>query len=61
MVWDEGPVDTLRDKSDHLSFILDGHKLSGRLGLTKTGERRWILVKANDEHARPGSNIVTRI
>jgi hypothetical protein len=35
-----------------------GHKLRGRFGLTKTGERRWILVKARDERARPGSDIV---
>jgi hypothetical protein len=26
--------------------------------LTKTGEDSWILVKANDEHAGPGSDIV---
>jgi len=26
--------------------------------LTRTGEHRWILVKARDEHARAGSDIV---
>jgi bifunctional non-homologous end joining protein LigD len=26
--------------------------------LTRTGERRWILVKTRDSHARPGSDIV---
>jgi hypothetical protein len=26
--------------------------------LTRTGERRWILVKVRDEEARPGSDIV---
>jgi hypothetical protein len=31
----------------------------GRFGSTRTGERRWILVKANDEYARPASGIVT--
>ena len=35
-----------------------GSKLSGGFGLTRTGERRWILVKVRDEHARPGSDIV---
>ena len=30
----------------------------GNFGLTKTGERRWILVKATDEEARPGSDVV---
>ena len=37
---------------------LHGRKLSGRFGLTRTGERRWILVKTRDEVARPGSDIV---
>ena len=58
IIWDEGTVEVLREEPDHLSFVLQGHKLTGRFGLTKTGERRWILVKASDEHARPGSDIV---
>jgi DNA ligase D-like protein (predicted 3'-phosphoesterase) len=58
IIWDEGTVDVLRDEPDHLSFALHGHKLAGRFGLTKTGDRRWLLVKASDEHARPGSDIV---
>jgi DNA ligase D-like protein (predicted 3'-phosphoesterase) len=58
IVWDEGTVEILRDEPEHLSFIVEGHKLSGRFGLTRTGERRWILVKASDDHARPGSDIV---
>jgi DNA ligase D-like protein (predicted 3'-phosphoesterase) len=59
IIWDEGTVDVLRDEPDHLSFTLQGEKLSGRFGLTKTGDRRWILVKARDEHSRPSSDIVT--
>lgn len=58
IIWDEGTVEMLRDEPGHLSFILHGRKLSGRFGLSRTGERRWILVKARDEHARPGSDIV---
>lgn len=58
IVWDEGTVDVQRDEPDHLSFVLAGRKLSGRFGLTRTGERQWILVKANDEHARPGTDVV---
>jgi DNA ligase D-like protein (predicted 3'-phosphoesterase) len=58
IIWDEGSAEILRDEPGHLSFTLDGHKLSGRFGLTRTGERRWILVKVRDEHARPGSDIV---
>jgi DNA ligase D-like protein (predicted 3'-phosphoesterase) len=58
IIWDEGDLELLREEPDHLSFTLHGHKLEGRFGLTKTGEDSWILVKANDEHAAPGSDIV---
>jgi DNA ligase D-like protein (predicted 3'-phosphoesterase) len=58
IIWDEGSADIGRDDDDHLSFTLHGRKLSGRFGLTRTGEDRWILVKARDDHARPGSDIV---
>src|SRR3954465_9465786 len=57
IVWDEGTAEILRDDRDHVSFELQGHKLAGRFGLTRTGERRWILGKARDEPARPGSDI----
>jgi DNA ligase D-like protein (predicted 3'-phosphoesterase) len=58
IIWDEGTVDVLQDEPNHLSFVLDGQKLAGRFGLTKTGDRRWLLVKANDKYSRPGSDIV---
>lgn len=58
IIWDEGGVTIVRDTPGHLSFVLDGHKLHGRFGLTRTGATSWILVKATDEHARPGSDIV---
>jgi DNA ligase D-like protein (predicted 3'-phosphoesterase) len=58
IIWDEGTVEITRDEPSRLSFTLHGSKLRGRFGLTRTGERRWILVKARDEHARPGSDIV---
>jgi DNA ligase D-like protein (predicted 3'-phosphoesterase) len=61
IIWDEGTVEILRQEPDHLSFVLRGQKLSGRFGLTKTGERRWILVKARDRHARLGSDIVAEL
>jgi hypothetical protein len=48
----------VRDEPGHLSFVLHGRKLSGRFALTRTGEKRWILVKGRDEDARPGSDIV---
>jgi bifunctional non-homologous end joining protein LigD len=57
IIWDEGRAEIIRDEPGHLSVALHGRKLSGRFGLTRTGERRWILVKARDEDARPGSDI----
>jgi DNA ligase D-like protein (predicted 3'-phosphoesterase) len=58
IIWDEGEFELLRDDPAHISFVLHGHKLHGRFGLTETGEDTWILVKARDEFAVPGSDIV---
>jgi DNA ligase D-like protein (predicted 3'-phosphoesterase) len=58
IVWDEGTAEIVRDQPGHLSFVLNGRKLSGGFGLTRTGEKRWILVKVRDEEARPGSDVV---
>jgi DNA ligase D-like protein (predicted 3'-phosphoesterase) len=59
IIWDEGTAEMIRDEPGHVSFVLYGRKLSGGFALTRTGERRWILVKRRDEAARPGSDIVT--
>jgi DNA ligase D-like protein (predicted 3'-phosphoesterase) len=58
IIWDEGTADIVRDEPGHVSFILHGRKLAGGFALTRTGPKRWILVKARDEDARPGSDIV---
>jgi DNA ligase D-like protein (predicted 3'-phosphoesterase) len=58
IIWDEGDVEILRNEPDHLSFRLRGRKLAGRFGLTRTDGRRWLLVKANDDGARRGSDVV---
>ena len=58
IIWDEGTADILRDEPGQLSFSLHGHKLAGRFSLIRTGQRRWLLVKARDDDARPGSDIV---
>lgn len=58
IIWDEGEAEVLRDEPNRLSLRLDGHKLQGRFGLTGTAGGRWILVKARDGDARPGSDIV---
>jgi DNA ligase D-like protein (predicted 3'-phosphoesterase) len=57
IVWDEGVVDVLREDDDHVSFHLDGHKLTGRFGLTRIDGRNWILVKAVDGFAQRGVDI----
>jgi DNA ligase D-like protein (predicted 3'-phosphoesterase) len=57
IIWDEGRADIRRDDPGHLSVVLDGRKLGGGFGLTRTGERRWVLVKVRDEFALPGSDI----
>ncbi len=58
IIWVEGPAQILRDEPGHLSVRLQGSKLAGGFALTRTGERRWILVKVRDEHAHAGSDIV---
>jgi DNA ligase D-like protein (predicted 3'-phosphoesterase) len=58
IIWDEGTAEVISDQQDHMSVTLHGRKLSGRFALTRTGERRWILVKARDDYAQPGSDIV---
>ena len=58
IIWDEGPAEIVTDQPGHLSFILHGGKLTGGFALTRTGERRWILVKARDDQARADSDIV---
>jgi DNA ligase D-like protein (predicted 3'-phosphoesterase) len=57
IIWDEGPAYIVRDEPGHLTAELHGHKLAGRFGLTRTGADRWILVKARDDYALPGSDV----
>ena len=58
IIWDEDPAQILRDEPGHLPVRLQGSKLAGGFALTRTGQRRWILVKIRDEQAHPGSDIV---
>jgi DNA ligase D-like protein (predicted 3'-phosphoesterase) len=59
IIWDEGTAEIVRDEPGHVSFVLRGRKLQGGFALTRTGARRWILVKVRDHEAREGSDIVT--
>jgi DNA ligase D-like protein (predicted 3'-phosphoesterase) len=58
IIWDEGTFELTRATTKHLSFVLDGSKLRGGFALTQTGPNRWILVKAVDDEARRGSDVV---
>jgi DNA ligase D-like protein (predicted 3'-phosphoesterase) len=58
IVWDEGDVERLDEDGDHVGVTLRGTKLAGRFGLTRTRGTQWVLVKARDEDARPGSDVV---
>jgi len=57
IIWDEGPAEILRDEPGHVTFAARGRKLAGGFALTRTGERRWILVKVRDDQAREGADI----
>ena len=59
IVWDEGTLSDLTEEPDHLGFRLRGSKLAGRFGLSRTGGKQWILVKARDDEAQPGSDVVS--
>ena len=58
IVWDEGEFELDREEPEHIVVTLDGSKLHGGFALTKTGDRRWVLVKMVDAAARRGSDIV---
>jgi len=73
MVWDFGLYENLTEKGDetmpmveaiergHVVMQLHGKKLRGNFALIRTGSQkgrpRWLLIKMNDEEARPDSDI----
>jgi DNA ligase D-like protein (predicted 3'-phosphoesterase) len=73
MVWDIGPFRNLTEKKGqpvplaeavihgHIKVWLEGKKLRGGFALTrfkKSPEEAWLLVKADDEGADPGRDIL---
>lgn len=43
-------------------FVLRGEKLRGGFAPQRTGstpKAQWLLIKRRDEHARPGSDVVS--
>jgi len=70
IVWDRGRYEQggrvpwpLALERGHAVFVLHGEKLNGGFALQRTGEpgekAKWLLIKRRDEHARPGSDLVT--
>jgi bifunctional non-homologous end joining protein LigD len=66
IVWDRGHWEPVFDadkglKKGHLEFVLHGNRLHGRWHLVRMrprpGEKKeqWLLIKADDEFARPAS------
>ncbi len=67
-IWDRGTWEHLGPgtvaeglEAGRLDFTLAGEKLVGRFALVRMGGKRrgkenWLLIKARDEHARPGGN-----
>jgi DNA ligase D-like protein (predicted 3'-phosphoesterase) len=53
IIWHQGTAEVGPRRARHLSLTLQGHKLAGRFGLTRTAR----IVMARDDHARPGSDI----
>jgi DNA ligase D-like protein (predicted 3'-phosphoesterase) len=69
IVWDRGHYEqggrvAWPDALDrgHAVFVLHGEKLHGGFALQRTrpGEKpQWLLIKRRDEHAQPGSDVVS--
>jgi DNA ligase D-like protein (predicted 3'-phosphoesterase) len=65
IVWDAGAYEHLGDGAikraladGHATFRLDGEKVAGGFALTRWDDRKWLLVKMDDEHADPGFDVV---
>jgi DNA ligase D-like protein (predicted 3'-phosphoesterase) len=69
VVWDRGPYEQGGRVAwpqaltrGHAVFVLHGQKLRGGFALQRTrpgAKAQWLLIKRHDEHARPGSDVVT--
>ncbi len=69
IVWDRGVYEQggrvgwpLALDRGHAVFVLHGEKLRGGFALQRTGagpKAQWLLIKRRDDHAHPGSDVVT--
>jgi DNA ligase D-like protein (predicted 3'-phosphoesterase) len=65
IVWDTGEYENAGRRpmaealaAGHAVFELDGRKLRGRWALQRVAEDRWLLIKAADEHADRGRDLL---
>jgi hypothetical protein len=57
--WTSRPRESrVSPREGYLAFALRDSNLAGGFALTRTGERRRILVKTRDAAARPGPDII---
>jgi bifunctional non-homologous end joining protein LigD len=58
VIWDGGTYELKEQKTDKISFTLDGRKLNGGFTLARLKGRgkgnEWLLIKKKDEHAVAG-------
>lgn len=71
LVWDRGPYDNITEKNGeiqpmaealaagHVLVWLHGQKLAGGYALQRIGEKRWLLIKMDDEQADARRNPVS--
>ena len=73
IIWDKGVFQNITEKDEklvnldialekgHISLVLAGEKLKGGFNLVRTAangkQPQWLLLKAKDPYALPGSNI----
>jgi len=58
VIWDSGTYELKEEKTDKISFILDGEKLKGGFTLARLKGRgkgnEWLLIKKKDAYAVSG-------
>ncbi len=70
LIWDEGKFElasgedaSAQLESGRMKFVLHGRKLRGEWSLVRFAGRKgqWLLIKSNDEHAKPDWELELRV
>ena len=65
VVWDSGTFDFIERGENAIKFFLNGNRLIGAYTLvrlsSKWKENQWLLIKANDQYAKSGWKLETRL